>query len=360
MPSAAASAGTSTSRRPGASALWWVAPEAIQRARASSPSPGVEPEHAVGAAHAGVARLDDLARAPRRAPTSRRWGRATAASLGPGAGRTRRSCRGPARPGSGRSPRASTRVGGLGPGRIALPARGDEHEPGRPLRRVALAVQRGAGQPTGEGQGDRRGLVAGAGERPAAIRLRGDGEARGQAHDARPPEPRPVTVDGAAHGLVLVERLAQGERDPRAVRGARARVARPACPGVRDQRLGRRRRHAPDPCLPVGQRQRHLAHTQARQRGRIRLDVQIARDRVAHPQEGGSAQGPADGHRAHHALQPRESGRVLVPGGHDLERRSLAGPARSRTSRTRRTSSGPWPRPGGGLRAAAGWTGRSR
>ena len=39
MPSAWARTGTSTSRRPGASALWWVAPEPIQREMASPAGP---------------------------------------------------------------------------------------------------------------------------------------------------------------------------------------------------------------------------------------------------------------------------------------------------------------------------------
>jgi len=39
MPSAAAATGASTSSRPGASALWWVAPDAIQAEVAVRTSP---------------------------------------------------------------------------------------------------------------------------------------------------------------------------------------------------------------------------------------------------------------------------------------------------------------------------------
>ena len=155
-PSAEASAGTSTSSRPGARALWWVAPEAIQPSTASTADPESKRNIPFGTAHRVVPGLDDLARRPGERPARAR--RRQAQERGGPAPQAEREAGALAvhagivvvrleRDGPGR----------IGPRRVALPAGGDEQEAGLRLGRVALAVEGRARDQPGEMEDDRRG-----------------------------------------------------------------------------------------------------------------------------------------------------------------------------------------------------------
>ena len=143
----------------------------------------------------------------------------------------------------------------IGPGGVALATGGHEQEPGLRLRGVALAVQRRPGDQPREVQGDRGGLIAGAGDAPAPFGLAGDGETGRDPDPLRAPEPGPVAVHGPGDRPGAGHRRVQRHRDAGAPLGLGARVAGPAAPDVVEQRgrrrgVGRRRRPPPRPRGP--------------------------------------------------------------------------------------------------------------
>ena len=125
MPSARASTGISTSSRPRASALWCVAPEAIQRA-----PPRTRSRSRSGTSRSGRPSCRSAPRrsrpSPRRGATCRRPARARAPSPAPARAGTRATCPRRGRPGSGRWARRR-------------PGAADRPRPGLPRRRPRAA-----------------------------------------------------------------------------------------------------------------------------------------------------------------------------------------------------------------------------
>ena len=214
--------------RPGTSAWWWVAPDAIQAAeRGVARRAGVEPEHRVRPAEVRIARLDHLTGRPGHPPPSANR-------------REREDRRGPASQGEAHR-RAGSMVTGVVVARlerlrpagrprwVAFATCGNEHQAAGGFRRVALAVERRAGDTASEHERDRDWHVAGARERPAALGLARDREARDDADPVgEAAQQRAVAVDGAAERPGSVEQVADGTGETGRAFGLRAARTPPA------------------------------------------------------------------------------------------------------------------------------------